>query len=175
MRTKKTSMTTILGAIKAMRRKKHEAESKHKTIAESGITIQTLPINAIIDLGFAKIHGLNELKKLVEKHIYNKDGCEYEIRTRDVATQSAHVGDEWERYPIFDSSDLFDDRRYCNYIIRQKPIKDSEMIELINTTPHCNHCRLHESTPVYLLPMVYYKGDSNVMLVALPKIQRNHK
>lgn len=80
-----------------------------------------------------------------------------------------HVGCLYASYPIFDSSDWGDDRTYDNYLIRRHPITQSEMEELSKVDYHDNYRRVNEHLPAHLLPVLYYKGDGDCMLLATAK------
>lgn len=69
----------------------------------------------------------------------------------------------------FDSSVWGDDRTYQNYIIRDHPIGNVEMIRFHDLPSGSNAIRVYEHIPTSMLPMVYYSGDGNYMLVATKK------
>lgn len=80
-----------------------------------------------------------------------------------------HLGQVYENYPRFDSSDWSDDRSYQNYIIRTSPVKKREMVELQKVDALGNSLRTHEHMPEHLLPMLYYEGDGRYALLATRK------
>lgn len=134
---------------------------KGKQIAD--FDIQLVSRYEDMDFGFTTISGLQELKTLVEKSIYRKGD---KISEKKTSQGLIHVGEFWDSYPIFDSEDLGDDRTYQNYIIRNRPITDLEMRALAGVHSRYDSCKLHETTPEYLLPMVYYRGDGGFLLLA---------
>lgn len=67
-----------------------------------------------------------------------------------------HLGQVYDNYPRFDSSDLSDDRSYQNYIIRTSPIRKEEVLELMKVEALANRRRVHEHLPKHLLPILYY-------------------
>lgn len=75
-----------------------------------------------------------------------------------------HIGELYESYPIFDSSDLGDDRTYQNYIFRTVSVVETDMKETYGMPHGCNFCMVHENIPVHLLPILYYKGDGDYMI-----------
>ena len=80
-----------------------------------------------------------------------------------------HLGQVYENYPRFDSSDWSDDRSYQNYIIRTAPIRKKEMLELLKVETLGNSLRVHEHLPQHLLPVLYYEGDGRYALLATAK------
>lgn len=80
-----------------------------------------------------------------------------------------HVGNVWESYPIFDSSDWLDNRTFDNYLIRNHPITPQEMFDVAAILGPCNANRVNEDIPANCLPLVYYEGDGNYIYVATAK------
>jgi hypothetical protein len=77
-----------------------------------------------------------------------------------------HVGCLYASYPVFDSYDLSDDRTYDNYLIRNRPITEAELAELAKVSYSYNYNRVNESLPRHLLPVLYYSGEGDCMLLA---------
>ena len=88
--------------------------------------------------------------------------------------ESVHVGCLYASYPTFDSSDWGDDRTYDNYLIRRHPITESEMEELSKVKYADNYQRVNGCLPAHLLPVLYYKGDGDCMLLATAKHSSIH-
>ncbi len=82
-----------------------------------------------------------------------------------------HIGELYENYPTFDSYDIADDRTYQNYIFRTKPIAEGDMTEAAKTTKRSNFCMVHEDIPLHNLPILYYRGEGEYMLLATKKEQ----
>lgn len=82
------------------------------------------------------------------------------------------IGELYDSYPIFDSYDSADNRTYQNYIFRKKLITVQDMMMVSEITDYSNYCLVHEHIPSDLLPILYYKGDGNYMLLATNKINR---
>ena len=81
-----------------------------------------------------------------------------------------HVGLIWESYPVFDSSDSSDGRTYDNYVFSNEPLTDVRMEQYCKRIPKgSNACLVHEYIPEELLPILYYNGDSNYVLLATRK------
>ncbi len=80
-----------------------------------------------------------------------------------------HIGHFYENYPVFDSSDLCDDRTYQNYIFRSTPITEEDMKSAFKTFHGFNFCMVHEEIPQEMLPILYYRGDGKYMLLATAK------
>ncbi len=77
-----------------------------------------------------------------------------------------HVGEIYESYPIFDSSDLKDRRSFRNFIFRHSPICETDMRDALAIPHRCNFCMVQECIPHDMLPVLYYKGDGEHMLLA---------
>ncbi len=77
-----------------------------------------------------------------------------------------HVGEIYEPYPIFDSSDLKDRRTFRNFIFRDSPICETDMRDALAIQHECNFCMVHEYIPNEMLPVLYYRGDGDYMLLA---------
>lgn len=82
------------------------------------------------------------------------------------------IGELYDSYPIFDSYDSADNRTYQNYIFRKEIITVQDMMMVSEITDYSNYCLVHEHIPSDLLPILYYKGDGNYMLLATNKINR---
>lgn len=80
-----------------------------------------------------------------------------------------HIGELYESYPIFDSYDLGDDRTYQNYIFKKDKISRQDMETAFSVCHQGDFCMVHEQIPTSLLPILYYKGDGNYMLLATKK------
>lgn len=112
-------------------------------------------------------HGLKDIQAYVEMTKY--DGGVSDSYAREPEKKgTVHVGELWMRYPCFDSSDfLYENRSYQNFILRDRPITSSDMKRLEKLPTHMNAKRLDASVPEEMLPMVYYVGEGNTMLVAV--------
>ncbi len=140
--------------------------------------IQCINIADDFQLFGKTIHGLADLLRgyeifAFEELIYGrKYGRRIHTgRRKGPATtaEGLHVGNFYENYPRFDSSDALDDRTYQNYIVRPRPITTEDFSEISAVKGKGNNCRVHEGTPASLLPLVYYQGAGDYMLVATEK------
>ncbi len=115
-------------------------------------------------------HTFNGLEDISEHfELYTRDGygaMHHLFSVEDREYDDIHIGHFFENYPIFDSSDLSDDRTYQNYIFRSNPITESDMQEAFNVFHGFNFCRVHENIPVETLPILYYNGNGKYMLLA---------
>lgn len=88
----------------------------------------------------------------------------------DLGEESAgplHTGVLYEPYPCFDSYDTAaEDRRFCNYIIRQRPITPDDFRQLEAQQHEMNYCFVTEHLPSSLLPLVYHDTGQGFCLVA---------
>ena len=81
-----------------------------------------------------------------------------------------HIGHFQENYPRFDSYDASDDRRYNNYVFSRNPLTVERMEQYFNkVSPHMNFCMVHENIPGEFLPILYYNGCSDYILLATDK------
>ena len=78
-------------------------------------------------------------------------------------------GEFYENYPIFDSYDLGDDRTYQNYIFRKNEITKQDMEIAFAVYHKGDFCIVHERIPENMLPILYYRGEGNYMLLATNK------
>ena len=81
----------------------------------------------------------------------------------------AKVGMLYMDYPKFDIYDECDNRSYDNYIIRREIITNSDMERLSEVPGPFSASRMHERIPTRLLPIFYYGGDGDYMLLATKK------
>lgn len=93
----------------------------------------------------------------------------YEYRVyRDI-----HVGKFYADYPCFDSFDACDNRSYQNFIFRKEQITCEEMRRTLKAVPHnIDFCMVHESIDYNYMPILYYKGEGDYMLLASWKDMR---
>jgi hypothetical protein len=80
--------------------------------------------------------------------------------------EDIHIGHFYESYPVFDSYDLGDDRTYQNYIFQNSPITENDMKNAFGVSHRANFCMAHENIPEEKLPILYYSGDGQYMLLA---------
>lgn len=130
------------------------------------VYIKEISIGESIRFGGYTIHGLQGLKQIIEKSVTKYRFREPPVNEIDHIVAPIHVGEVWESYPKFDSFDDCDNRTYQNYILRKSPITNAEMLRLVDMRTFGNDCRVDLTMPDDMLPMIYYKGDGRVMLLA---------
>ena len=92
------------------------------------------------------------------------------MRPKEGENQEVFVSCITESYPCFDSSDfLYENRFFRNYIVRKHPIGEEEEERLEKLPSWDNYNKVTEQIPSDMLPVVYYKGDGDFMLVATEK------
>lgn len=88
-------------------------------------------------------------------------------------TNNIYIGSDTQRYPCFDSYDaLYEDRKYQNYYFAdsQQQLDDRKAL-MTDVDPQSNYCKLHQNTPIDVLPMIYYRGEGDKMTICgLPVI-----
>ena len=135
--------------------------------AVAAYDIQCYNINDTIELFGKEIHGLGQLLECTE--VFMKDDSDSKLwlpKNPRPKIDGLHIGQMYESYPKFDSYDWGDNREYQNYIIRTHPISEDEMKKLYDLPSGSNAIRVHEHIPESMLPVVYYEGDGDRMLVA---------
>lgn len=80
-----------------------------------------------------------------------------------------YVSEFYASYPIFDSYDIGDDRTYQNYVFTNAPISGEKVKEIAEVRHNYNYCMVHERIPDHLLPILYYCGDGDYMILATKK------
>lgn len=130
------------------------------------VTIQKVSIKDDIEILGHVFHGLKDIKEHVEMSLY-RDYSRGQANTREPKTTcEVHVGEMWMPYPCFDAEDFAnEDRTFQNFIFRKRAITQNDMKALSELPSHSNECRISDSMPAEMLPMVYYVGDGNSMLV----------
>ena len=161
-------------ALDGLKRRWRERMKEH--IAD--YDIQCLPKNSRFCIEGCWFDGLEDLDSQVEmsgnpRHQfdrwYTRDGYKPN-------SSGLHVGRIWVSYPTFDSFDACDGRSYDNYIFPTQPLKENVMdlyCEKVNS--NFNACMVHESIPEELLPILYYNGDSEYVLLATAKVKKFKK
>lgn len=115
-------------------------------------------------------HSFNGLKDIM-KHCEMtcregmSDTIDCSLRDCEVL-EGVHIGEFYMPYPIFDSSDWGDNRSYRNYIFRRNAIDEADMRAALAVSHNMNFCMVHEDIPHELLPILYYCGDGDYMLLA---------
>ena len=135
--------------------------------------IQCLPKDRLILINDYLFNGLDEIDAHSEMsgnptHRF----CKWYSREGYIHNPAGlHVGNIWESYPKFDSFDDCDNRRFNNYVISKDPLTEEKMDEYCNRIGTSgNACMVHEHIPEELLPVLYWDGDSDNVLLATAKV-----
>jgi hypothetical protein len=75
----------------------------------------------------------------------------------------------YEHYPVFDSYDMGDDRTYQNYFFINGDVSAEDVEKRAKLSDGVNYCMVHEDLPEEMLPVLYYNGDGDYMLLAQKK------
>lgn len=135
------------------------------------LDIQVYAITEDVEILGHTFHGLEDIMAYREMSL-----CE-RYMSKDPATcvtprkrGNIHVGEVWQSFPCFDSSDYdTENRSYQNYLVRNRPITHADMQKIRNLpTVGCLE-KINERMPVDALPLVYYHGNGGFMLVATPR------
>lgn len=99
------------------------------------ITIQEISKDSTIEILGHKFHGLEEIKKAVEKYCrVNRHRDAWEVEPK-VPVEGLHVTCVYEPYPCFDSEDYANENcDYSNYFFSTKPLTKPEL-EYISRLP----------------------------------------
>lgn len=117
-------------------------------------------------------HTFHELKDL-ECHCSVKGKLSYGNfhvwRDKCQSLENIHIGKLFQSHMILNSDDWGDYQAYQNYIFRLQSITDDDMTaaKSVATNPHFS--MISEKIPEHLLPILYYSGDGNYMLLATKK------
>lgn len=143
----------------------------NEKIAEKGgladYDIQAYNINEPITFFGVTVQGLEGLKQRIEC------GCRDEKYEHtypcNPIVSDIHVGEIWHSYPMFDIYDMADNRTYNNYVVRNHKITPKDIATVIDLPYEANYIRVTEHISKDCLPIVYYEGSGNKILVATAK------
>ena len=136
----------------------------------SGYDIQCYNIKDKITILGHEFHGLEDV--MAHRTAYGRIGySDLSICTCIPKSRKSglYVSEFYARYPIFDSYDIGDDRTYQNYIFTNEPINEETLKEIAEIRHNNNYCMVHEDIPEHLLPILYYSGDGDYMILAQKK------
>lgn len=143
-------------------------EEEGKTL--SGYDIQCYNIKDTITVMGHEFHGLEDV--IAHRSAYGRIGYSYmslnECTPKKIAP-NLYVSEFYASYPIFDSYDIGDDRTYQNYVFTNAPISGEKVKEIAEVRHNYNYCMVHERIPDQLLPILYYCGDGDYMILATKK------
>lgn len=137
--------------------------------------IQCLPKNGRICINGCRFDGLEDIEAQVE--ISGSPGylfrSWYKHEEYKQNSLGLHVGNIWRSYPKFDSSDACDGRCYNNYVFSKSSLTEEMMEDYCSRIKApFDSCMVHENIPADLLPILYYDGDSDCVLLATAKDKR---
>ncbi|MBR3871740.1 MAG: hypothetical protein IKJ22_03260 [Paludibacteraceae bacterium] len=119
---------------------------------------------------FRSLYDIQVHCELENNDYYFRDGsgCYVPKSFRETSPYSdIHIGQLWERYPCFDSYDYATEKRtYQNYIFKKTPITKEDIVELHKLPRETNCCIVTDKIPEELLPVLYYVGAGDTMLLA---------
>ena len=117
-------------------------------------------------------HTFHELKDL-ECHCSVKGKLSYGDfhvwRDKCQSLGNIHIGKLFQSHMILNSDDWGDYQAYQNYIFRPHPITDEDMTTAKSIATNLHFCMISEAIHEHLLPILYYRGDSDYMLLATKK------
>lgn len=80
-----------------------------------------------------------------------------------------HVAEIYDLYPTFDEFDVPERRFYENFIFSTSVITKDDLRSAYKTPHFFNFCMVHEDIPSNKLPILYYGGKADYMLLAIEK------
>ena len=83
-----------------------------------------------------------------------------------------HIGELYENYPVFDIYDMGDSRTYQNFFFRERPFSHADLEQRATIPSRFNYCMVHEHIAEEFLPVLYYEGTGDYMLLATAKKTR---
>lgn len=129
--------------------------------------IQCYNINDEITILGRTFNGLKDIMEHFELYgDYGYFGLQCWPSPKNIPYDDVHIGHLYKSYPRFDSYDLSDDRTYQNYIFRNTQILETDMKDVISVSHRANFCMVHEEIPEDNLPILYYSGVGQYMLLA---------
>lgn len=131
------------------------------------IEVKRVHINDDVVILGHLFHGIDDLLSHVTMSLY-MDWSRGPARSYEMRVPcSIRVGELWRPYPTFDSYDsMYENRSFKNFIIRDREITQEDMKRLSDLPSDTNESRITKDIPEDMLPIVYYSGDGDFMLVA---------
>lgn len=143
-------------------------DKEGKTLSE--YDIQCYNIKDTITVLGHEFYGLEDV--MAHSSAYGRIGCS-DMTLNECNPQkkvpNLYIAELYARYPIFDSYDVGDDRTYQNYVFTNEPIDDEKLKEIAEKRHNYDYCMVHENIPEHLLPILYYRGDGDYMILAQKK------
>lgn len=137
------------------------------TSSDAEIEITQVSINADIEILGHVFHGLKDIEKHVEMSLYKSYSRGKADERKPDEQCDVHVGEMWMPYPCFDEEDFAtENRSFRNFVFRSRPITQDDMKTLSELPSKRGECRISEDVPQDVLPLVFYVGDGDTMVVA---------
>ena len=139
----------------------------------SDYDIQCYNVNDQITIMGHTFDGLKDIKSHVGISAQHKDNvleCNSDSDCR--CPDGIHVGLVYEAHPIDDGIEAHQNRTCQNFIFKNRRITSHDFESLCGNNPHgSNFCMVHEFIPEDFLPILYYWGVGNYMLLATPRVK----
>ena len=153
---------------KALRERMDSFIEDHPEGSIGNFNIQLYSTEEDVEILGHVFHGLDDIIAYKEIALYER--CmskKHAYGVVPVKRGDIHVGEVWQNYPCFDSSDYATETRsYQNYVIRKTHITSAEMQRVRDLPAEYSFNKITEEMPTDVLPLVYYSGDGGFMLVA---------
>lgn len=143
----------------------------------NGYTLHTVSIfDPIVILGHC-FQGLAEIRKAVE--LFMRDNREpfKASAERCQPVEGVHILCNYQPYPTFDDYDsASENRAYENYYFLDRPFSKEDTDAIAAVHPGVSFCKVYEGLLLPSgLPVIYYHGDGDTMLVASPDDPKDTK
>lgn len=115
-----------------------------------------------------RFDGLDDVRRSVEKY-HRCESYDFDAKKYD-KLNDIHILCDYEPYPIFDSSDLGDDRKYCNYFFLPRQFTEDDIARIDAMPTFGNNSKVSERLEhISEMPLLYYRGDGSSMLLVSAK------
>lgn len=130
--------------------------------------IQCLSIHDSFTVHGRVYDGLADVEKNIELYMRDRRDA-YVNRFFQYTPGDVHILCNYAPYPIFDSSDFYEDRTYNNYFFKAIPFNTKDL-DIIDKIPFgTNFSKAHEKLPcVDELSLLYYPSEGVTMLLVTP-------
>ena len=136
----------------------------------SGYDIQCYAIKDTVTILGQEFQGLDDV--MAHRSACGRIGCS-DITLNECnpvkKSPGLYVSEFYSGYPVFDSYDIGDDRTYQNYIFTRRPIDDEMLAQISEIRHNHDYCMVHEEIPEHFLPVLYYRGVGDYMILATKK------
>lgn len=133
--------------------------------------IQCYNIKDTITVLGHEFHGLEDVKAY--RNAYGSNGYSriyFSECTPEKIIPELYVCEFYEPYPTFDACDrAYEKRTFQNYLFTSEPVDEDKLKRIADMGYGSNYRMVREGIPGEMLPLLYYEGEGNYMLLAQNK------